>query len=81
MPDDQSVFRASFHALTGHRPFPWQERLFEAFKRGDIPRSVALPTATGKTSLMPIWVIALGWQARQAPAHVSLPRRLIWVVN
>jgi CRISPR-associated endonuclease/helicase Cas3 len=81
MPDDQSIFRASFHALTGHRPFPWQERLFEAFKRGDIPRSVALPTATGKTSLMPIWVIALGWQARQASAHVSLPRRLIWVVN
>ena len=81
MLDDKTFFRDSFHALTGHRPFPWQERLYETFKHGDIVRSASLPTATGKTSVMPIWVIALSWQAQQVPAHVSLPRRLIWVVN
>ncbi len=54
MPDEHSFFQDSFHALTGHKPFPWQERLFAAFKQGDIPPSAALPTGTGKTSVMPI---------------------------
>lgn len=31
------LFDDRFQALTGHRPFPWQRRLFERFKRGEFP--------------------------------------------
>ncbi len=30
---------------------------------------------------MAVWLLALAWQARSGPQGVSLPRRLIWVVN
>lgn len=69
-------FPSEFEALTGHRPLPWQERLFsDWFMKGDIPGSCDLPTGLGKTSVMAIWLIAL------ARAGATLPRRLVYVVN
>lgn len=68
-------FDESFHALTDHTPFPWQRRLFaQWFAKGKIPPSCNLPTGTGKTSVIAVWLIAL---ARKA----DMPRRLIYVVN
>lgn len=68
-------FNSSFHALTGHPPFPWQERLYhEHFAKGDFPSACCLPTGLGKTSVIAVWLIAL------ANAE-NLPRRLIYVVN
>lgn len=69
-----SEFEKSFIALTGHQPFPWQAALFERFLQNDLPESCQLPTGLGKTSVIPIWLIAL---AMGAP----VPRRLVYVVN
>jgi len=73
-------FRRAFSALTGGKaPFPWQQRAFWQLVQGQIPAAVTLPTGTGKTSLIPIWLIALAWQV--ITGRVSVPRRLVWVVN
>jgi CRISPR-associated endonuclease/helicase Cas3 len=71
------TFAASFEALTGYSPFPWQARLYERFMsdRGDnIPSSCNLPTGMGKTSVIAVWLIALHHGAK-------VPRRLVYVVN
>ena len=65
---------AAFGALTGHRPFRWQSRLFDLLLVGQPPAAVDVPTGLGKTSVMALWLIAL---ARGA----DLPRRLIYVVD
>lgn len=70
-------FELIFETLTGHKPFPWQCRLFEAWRgciSSDFP-AITLPTGVGKTSVIPIWLIALA----QNPS--ALPRRLVYVVN
>jgi CRISPR-associated endonuclease/helicase Cas3 len=63
----------------GMAPFPWQTRLFEELVEGRCPRQIDLPTGTGKTSFMTVWLLALAWQAQAD--RVAIPRRLIWVVN
>ena len=68
------AFGAAFEALTGHRPFRWQRRLFEIFGTGGLPSAVDVPTGLGKTSVMALWLIALGQGA-------ALPRRLVYVVD
>lgn len=75
-------FRESYSALTGNpEPFPWQEDLFLRFCDCDIPKDLDLPTGCGKTSAMVVWLLALARQAQAGPEGVSLPRRLVWVVN
>jgi CRISPR-associated endonuclease/helicase Cas3 len=68
------AFGRTFQLLTGHAPFPWQEKLFEKFLQGEIPPSCNLPTGLGKTSVVAIWLIALANGAK-------VPRRLVYVVN
>lgn len=68
-------FTHAFHALTGHPPFPWQERLYrEYFAKGHVPSACSLPTGLGKTSVIALWLIALA-------NGKNVPRRLIYVVN
>jgi CRISPR-associated endonuclease/helicase Cas3 len=67
-------FDGTFEALTGNRPFPWQRELYRLFVAGTLPPSCDLPTGLGKTSIIPIWLIALA-------AAPKLPRRLMYVVN
>jgi CRISPR-associated endonuclease/helicase Cas3 len=76
-------FRSQFRALTDNPPYPWQESLFESLIAGNIPRDINLPTGTGKTSIMPVWLLALAWQSSRvkAPACIPVPRRLVWVVD
>lgn len=75
-------FRASYKALTEHpEPFAWQEDLFLEFCAGDIRPALDLPTGCGKTSTMVVWLLALAYQARAGLDRISLPRRLVWVVN
>ena len=69
-----SSFQYAFASLADHQPFRWQERLYDRFIVGDIPRFCDLPTGLGKTSVLTIWLIARA----QNPA---LPRRLVYVVN
>jgi CRISPR-associated endonuclease/helicase Cas3 len=74
-------FASLFEALTGNLPYPWQEKLFGLFLSGTIPANIDLPTGSGKTSIIPIWLLALAEQAAQNSRGISLPRRLVWVVN
>jgi CRISPR-associated endonuclease/helicase Cas3 len=69
-------FRKAFQTLTANPrgPFPWQESLFEKFLKGQTPTSCCLPTGMGKTSIVALWLIALGYRA-------DVPRRLAYVVN
>ncbi|MEW6235520.1 MAG: type I-U CRISPR-associated helicase/endonuclease Cas3 [Candidatus Omnitrophota bacterium] len=67
-------FPNDFHDLTGHWPFPWQEKLYKRFLSNDIPPSCNIPTGLGKTNVIAIWLIAL-------KENKNLPRRLVYVVN
>ncbi len=71
-------FETTFRALTGNSPFPWQCALYDLLVKGGdaIPSSCNLPTGLGKTSVIPIWLIALA--QKQA---IGVPRRLVYVVN
>ncbi len=71
-------FARTFEALTGHSPFPWQEKLFRDWlMQGKIPPSCNLPTGLGKTNVIAVWLIALANGANGA----KVPRRLVYVVN
>lgn len=70
-------FATAFAALTGNDPFPWQRALYRRFQTGDFPPSCSLPTGLGKTSVIPIWLIALGNGGKQQ----TFPRRLVYIVN
>lgn len=72
-------FASTFEALTNNKPYPWQEELFHRLLTGPPPPDINLPTGAGKTSIIPIWLIALGYQA--AAGAIALPRRQVWVVN
>jgi CRISPR-associated endonuclease/helicase Cas3 len=75
MAEIAASFQQAFEALTGHCPFPWQERLFsEWFAKGRVPPSCNLPTGLGKTNVIAVWLIALANGAK-------VPRRLVYVVN
>ena len=70
-------FFSTYQALTGNTPFPWQEAMYELMVKGRFEElaSCNLPTGLGKTSVIAIWLIALG----NAPDKV--PRRLVYIVN
>jgi len=77
----QSDFARFYEALTGYCPLCWQQRLFGHFARGTIPPVVNLPTGLGKTSVIPIWLIALAQRASEHANERQLPRRLVYIVN
>jgi CRISPR-associated endonuclease/helicase Cas3 len=52
-------FPTTFKALTGYGSFPWQAEVFRLFCAGAFPTSCNLPTGIGKTSVIPVWLIAL----------------------
>ena len=74
-------FAAAFRTLTGNAPFPWQQNMYllmtaERDEDGwDKLATCSLPTGLGKTSVIPIWLLAL------ASAPDRVPRRLVYVVN
>jgi CRISPR-associated endonuclease/helicase Cas3 len=75
------LFAKRFKALTGNAPFPWQQSLFLWFVSERFPADVSLPTGTGKTSIMAIWLLALAEKLSVDLRQNAIPRRLIWVVN
>ena len=54
-------FSTAFLALTGNKPFPWQQAMHDLMVQGHFERlsSCSLPTGLGKTSIIGIWLIAL----------------------
>ena len=71
------TFRELFLELTGHAPFPWQERLFSEFVEGEFRNSCDVPTGLGKTSVIAIWLLALAHKINAAASLEGFPRRLI----
>jgi len=63
-----------FEQVSGVAPYPWQVRLYERLLAGEIPEEIALPTGTGKTASLLVYVIALAQGA-------ALPRRIAYVVD
>jgi hypothetical protein len=64
-----------------YTPMAWMRRLFLRLVAGEPPRLVDLPTGTGKTDLIVVWLIALAWFANHRDSTPAIPRRLVWVVN
>jgi len=73
-------FDRCFEYLTSHAPFPWQRRLFTELIGGSIPAACDIPTGLGKTSVMAIWLLALGYALRN-PVTRRIPLRLVYVVD
>ncbi len=68
-------FTDAFEALTGHRPFPWQQRLFDDWlSKGRLPAAIDIPTGLGKTAVMAVWLLARA-------SGADLPRRLVYIVD
>jgi CRISPR-associated endonuclease/helicase Cas3 len=74
-------FRSIFLALTDNEPFPWQEKLFLRLAAGDLPRHCDVPTGLGKTSVIAVWIAALGATLADRAQHRRVPRRLIYIVD
>ena len=64
---------------TNKHSFHWQRSLYFNLIAKQYPRAIDLPTGTGKTSFMAVWLLALGYLAKSGGK--LLPRRLVWVVN
>lgn len=77
---DSDFFASAYRALMDNGPLRWQQRLYDRMRSGNLPVSCDLPTGLGKTSVIPIWLIAFASQV-QAGLAPKLPRRLIYVVN
>lgn len=78
-------FRSWFLALHNQEPFPWQERFFMDWlcpvdaQAARWPRLISLPTATGKTSLIDLAVLALACGTPCARRRIAfvVDRRII----
>lgn len=77
--DEKSAFLVLARVAGIDSPYAWQWQAYERLVAGDIPGSVVVPTAAGKTMLITAFVAALATQA--ASGTVTLPRRLVHVVN
>jgi len=73
-------FSSAFNALTDNAPLRWQKRLYDQMRAGHLPVTCDLPTGLGKTSVIPIWLIAFASQIEAGEAP-NLPRRLVYIVN
>lgn len=59
----------------------WMRRMFSEIIDERPPALVDLPTGSGKTDLVVIWLLALAWHGQNRGAAKPIPRRLLWVVN
>jgi hypothetical protein len=65
-----SDFSAVFRALTTHARFRWQWALLRRFCSESFPASCHLPTGIGKTSVIPLWLLALAENPAVVPRRV-----------
>jgi hypothetical protein len=77
----EQFFESNYTALREQPPMRWMRRLFLRLTDGWHPNLVDLPTGTGKTDLVVIWVLALAWYGLRKATNRPVPRRLVWVVN
>jgi CRISPR-associated endonuclease/helicase Cas3 len=76
---DFTAFHLAVHQMP---PFPWQVRLLEEIvARREWPRTLDLPTGSGKTTCLDIALFALALDAAQPVAERWCPRRIAMVVD
>lgn len=73
-------FEKAFRGLMCHAPYPWQKRLYDRLIAGDVPDVLDIPTGLGKTSVIPIWLIALSDSLKHRDG-VPVPTRLVYIVD
>lgn len=73
----------TFHqAVHGYLPFAWQTRLLRhVIEHRRWPRTLDLPTGSGKTTCLDIALFALALDAARLPAERWCPRRIAMVVD
>jgi CRISPR-associated endonuclease/helicase Cas3 len=69
---DFATFYQSVHA---YAPFPWQVRLAERAASGHWPDALNLPTSSGKTAVLDVWLWA------HAVGIPNTPKRLYYVID
>lgn len=75
-------FAEFFEKLHKCKPFPWQERLAREISENQIPASLNLPTASGKTAVIDIWLWSLYADiSENKPEERRIPLRLFYVVD
>lgn len=75
-----SDFDRLFKFLTDNTPFPWQRKLYREFTQKHFRQQCDVPTGLGKTSVIPVWLLALAYHAPSGSLD-RFPRRLVYVVN
>jgi len=74
-------FLEFFRALWDCEPFPWQAMLAERTTTGEWPKTLDLPTASGKTACIDIATYALAAQADRPLGERMAPRRIWFIVD
>ena len=68
-------FSAFYQTVHGYAPFPWQIRLSERVAQGRWPQALNLPTSSGKTAVVDVWLWA------HSIGIAGMPRRLYYVID
>ena len=75
-------FSAFFEAIRGYGPFPWQQRLAtQLAAEGNWPKILALPTSSGKTSVIDIAVYMLALQSGRPRRTRTAPLRIFFIID
>jgi CRISPR-associated endonuclease/helicase Cas3 len=80
MPElDRTELGAFMKEVTGHPPFPWQQRLLHEVLDAGWPELLDLPTGTGKTStlLVALYALALAPERMHRRIALVVDRRII----
>ncbi|TWT68203.1 type I-G CRISPR-associated helicase/endonuclease Cas3g [Crateriforma conspicua] len=77
-PDDFTNF---FQAIHGYTPFRWQHQLAETIEQSGWPDQLALPTGSGKTSVLDIALFSLALQADREHLRRTTATRIFFVVD
>jgi CRISPR-associated endonuclease/helicase Cas3 len=68
-------FSSFYESLHGYTPFPWQIRLAERAAGGQWPDAMNIPTSSGKTAVIDVWLWA------HSVGIAGNPRRLYYVID
>ncbi|ADU51053.1 CRISPR-associated helicase Cas3, Anaes-subtype [Thermaerobacter marianensis DSM 12885] len=74
-------FGPFFQEVTGHAPYPWQERLVAQILTEGWPDAIEIPTGCGKTAVVEIAVFTLAAQAGRSPWERTTALRFFYVVD
>src|SRR5205823_2371675 len=72
-------FTSLFKRLTGYAPYPWQTKFFNRLFMGQPAMGLYIPTAGGKTGVIPVWLCALLLQLKKGT--LAVPRRMYYAVD